>query len=534
MICGVSDFAANRELRAWHREAERAMSARDYRRAHQLCLELLAADPGFADAYFLLAMIAAEHGNFSKALEVVDRALRFDPNRADYHAQRGRCLIALRRPREAFEAAERALALGPGDALTLDTIGVVMTRAGAHAEAVEPFRRAVALDPGKAAYHYNLGASLQFLGEFDEAQAAYRRALDIDPELSRAWTALAQVSHAPLTPEETARLERRLGDEALAVDVELHLCHALAKQSEDLGLYAAAFGYLDRGKRRKRASLAYSFEADRELFAAAEGTLAAIGAAGPRRGCDSREPIFVVGMPRTGTTLVERILSSHPDVFSAGELTNFALVLKRTARTPSNRVLDAATLAAGVQVDPAELGQAYLESTRPRTGHQPRFIDKMPLNFFYAALIRRALPNAKVICVRRGALDACLGSYRQLFATSFAYYNYSYDLLDTGRYYVLFDALSRRWRNGLGEGYTEVRYEDVVEHTEREARRLLEFCGLRWDPACLAFQSNAAPVATASAVQVRRPIYRTALQRWRHYEAEIEPLRRLLAQAGVV
>ena len=119
----------------------------------------------------------------------------------------------------------------------------------------------------------------------------------------------------------------------------------------------------------------------------------------------------------------------------------------------------------------------------------------MPLNFFYAALIRRALPNAKIICVRRGALDACLGSYRQLFATSFAYYNYSYDLLDTGRYYVAFDALSRRWRQSLGEGYTEVRYEDVVEHTEREARRLLEFCGLRWDPACLAFQNNAAPVA---------------------------------------
>jgi hypothetical protein len=238
-------------------------------------------------------------------------------------------------------------------------------------------------------------------------------------------------------------------------------------------------------------------------------------------------------MPRTGTTLVERILSSHPAVFAAGELTNFALVLKRMARTPSNRVLDPETLAAAAALDAARLGEAYVESTRPRTGHTPRFIDKMPLNFFYAALIHRALPSAKIVCLRRGALDACLSNYRQLFATSFSYYNYSFDLLDTGRYYVEFDALARHWRQVLpSASYREVRYEEIVEHTEREARALVEFCGLEWDPACLAFHENATPVATASSVQVRRPIYRTSLERWRKYEREIEPLRELLAAAG--
>ena len=199
----------------------------------------------------------------------------------------------------------------------------------------------------------------------------------------------------------------------------------------------------------------------------------------------SAEPIFIVGMPRTGTTLVERILSNHPAVFAAGELTNFALELKRAAATPSNRVLDAETLAAAARVDPRALGEAYVASTRPRTGHTPRFIDKMPLNFFYAALIQRALPNAKIICLRRDPLDACLSNYRQLFATTFSYYDYSYDLLDTGRYYLQFDALARHWREAIPANYTEVHYEDVVEHTEREARRLVEFCGLDWDPACL-------------------------------------------------
>ncbi len=197
-------------------------------------------------------------------------------------------------------------------------------------------------------------------------------------------------------------------------------------------------------------------------------------------------------------------------------------------------MLDAETLAAAERVDPSALGEAYVASTRPRTGHTPRFIDKMPLNFFYVGLIQRALPNAKVICLRRHPLDASLSNYRQLFATMFSYYDYSYDLLDTGRYYLQFDALARHWREAVPNGYTEVRYEDVVEHTEREARRLVAFCGLDWDPACLRFERNAAPVATASSVQVRQPIYRTAVERWRKYEKEIEPLKRLFADAGVL
>ena len=515
----------------WHREAERALNRRDYRLAHSLCIKILGTDPRHADALFLLGVIAAEHGNFAKALEVIDRAVALDAGRADYHAQRGRCLLPLNRPREAFEAAQQALALAPADAVTLDTIGVVMTRAGAHTEALTPFRLAVVRAPDKPAFHYNLGASLQFVGELAAAAAEYRRVVELDARFHRAWSSLAQVERAALTPIEVRALERMLDDPALDTDAALHICHALAKQCEDHGRYAQAFGYLARGKRRKAATLGYDFAVDAEVFAAAATVPAAL-ATRTTVGHPSHEPIFVVGMPRTGTTLVERILSSHPDVFSAGELTNFGLVLKRAAGTPSNRVLDAATLAAGADCDPAILGAAYVDSTRPRTGHTARFIDKMPLNFFYAPLIARALPHAKIVCLRRNPLDTCLSNYRQLFATSFSYYNYAYDLLDTGRYYLGFRALTERWSETLVHNYLEVNYEDVVLHTERETRRLLEFCGLDWDPRCLAFQDNAAPVATASSAQVRQPIYRTAVERWRHYQKELEPLRELLSAAG--
>ena len=526
----MSSSSTAPDLSVWQRDAERALDARDFRRAHELCLKILGADPAHAPALFLLAMIAAEHGNFGKALEVIDLALARDATRPEYHAQRARCLIALHRPRDAFESAERALALDPQRALTLDTIGVVLTRAGAHAEALEPFRRAVARDSSKAQYHYNLGAAEQFVGDFASAAGSYREALRLDPQHYRAWSALAQVSKAPFTQEEIAEIERQLAA-GPSEDAELHLGHALAKQAEDVGRYADAFRHLERGKRRKRASRARSFAAHEALFDAAARTARL---AADARGFESSEPIFIVGMPRTGTTLVERILSSHPAVFSAGELTNFSLAVKRSAGTPSNRVLDVETLDAAGNADARALGAAYVDSTRPRTGHTPRFIDKMPLNFFYAALIHRALPNAKIICLRRNALDACLSNYRQLFATAFEYYDYAFDLLDTGRYYVRFDALARLWRDAIPTNYTEVSYEDVVEHTEREARRLIAFCGLDWDERCLAFAANAAPVATASAVQVRQPIYRTALDRWRKYETELEPLRRLLSDAGVL
>ncbi len=517
----------------WQREAERALNRRDFRLAHELCLKTLGVEPESADALFLLGMIAAEHRNYGKALEVIDRAIAITPRKPEYLAHRGRCLIALQRPREAFEAAQQALALVPQDALTLDTIGVVMTRAGAHAEAIEPFRQAVARDAVKPAYHYNLGASLQFVGALTAAEEEYRHALRLDPQFHRAWSSLAQVARAPLETTEVAAIERALVDSALDVDAELHLCHALAKQHEDQGRYDDAFRLLDRGKRRKAVSLGYSFDTDAELFAAA-ARLTDVLAGGRARGDTSREPIFIVGMPRTGTTLVERILSSHPSVFSAGELTNFGLVLKRATRTPSNRVLDAETLTVAAHADLRSAGAAYVESTRPRTGRTERFIDKMPLNFFYAPLIRHALPSAKIICLQRNPLDTCLSNYRQLFATSFSYYNYSYDLLDTGRYYTAFRALTELWRQSIPENYLEVRYEDVVDDVEREARRVLEFCELPWDPLCLAFQDNAAPVATASSAQVRQPIYRAGVERWRHYEHQLTSLRALLVQEGAL
>jgi hypothetical protein len=184
-------------------------------------------------------------------------------------------------------------------------------------------------------------------------------------------------------------------------------------------------------------------------------------------------------------------------------------------------------------VDWASLGQRYIEATRPLTGRQPRFTDKLPHNFLYAGYIANALPRARLVLVRRNPMDTCLGNFRQLFALGSPNYDYSFDLLDIGRYYLMFDRLMAFWRESLPGRILEVRYEDVVEAQEATTRRLLDFCGLPWDDACLAFHGNQAPVATASAVQVREPIHRRRLQRWKHFEPQLAELRALLEAGGI-
>ena len=478
-------------------------------------------------------MVAAAARRYGEACTAIERALAHDATRSDYHVQHARCLALLQRDSEARLAAERADALAPSDGLTFDTLGVVWSRLGDHERAVAAFERAVARMPARADFHYNLAASLRILGRFEEAERELEAVIFLAPRFYRAHSALADLGKQTAAHNHVARLEALLDGMGDDVDGELHVRHALAKELEDLGEYARAFAQLTAGKVRKRRTLGYSIADDEALFAAIERVFDAQRCAVLPAGCPSREPIFVVGLPRSGTTLIERILSAHSEVQSAGELQNFGVGLKRAAATPSNRVLDPQTIEQGARCDLAAVGQRYIDSTRPLTGNTAHFVDKLPLNFFYIAFIHFALPNAKIVCLRRQPLDSCLSLYRQLFAATFSYYNFAYDLADIGRYYVLFDRLLAHWRHVLPGKVLEVSYESLVAEQEPTTRALLDFCGLRWEAQCLDFHTNEAPVATASSVQVRAPLYGTAVGRWRHYAAQLEPLIAQLRVAGI-
>jgi tetratricopeptide (TPR) repeat protein len=386
-------------------------------------------------------------------------------------------------------------------------------------------------DPAVAAdAWFNLAATRKFTGDFEGSEAAYEQAISLQPALFKAHSALAQLHRQSRDNNHLARLEALRTAVKTASD-RLHLGHALAKELEDTGDYDASLAALAWGKSVQAGKVDYRADLDGALY---ESIMDAYGpdvVTGDPPGCPSDEPIFIVGMPRTGTTLVESILGNHSRVFAAGELAGFPIEAKRLADTPGSEVLDSATLAAALKVDPRALGDTYLASTRPRTGHTAHFVDKLPLNFMYLGLIRRALPNAKLVCLRRDPMDTCLSNYRQLFATNFPYYYYNLDLLDCGRYYLGFDRLMTHWQQVLPGGVFEVQYEALVAEPEATARELFEYCELPWEDAVLAKNSSAA-VATASAVQVRQGIYQSSVDRWRKYGDALEPLHSLLVSGG--
>lgn len=512
------------------RLASEALARADWSAAQSASAQRLTLLPDDPAALFLLGVALAEQGQMRPAIEALARTAQLEPQHAEARAQLARCLSAVHRLPEAAAAAQSALALAPRRAHTLDTIGVVFSRAQMHVQAAAAFRAAVAREPHNAGFRFNLASSLKFIGEIEAAEASYEACVRLDPHFWRAHSALSELRRQTPEHNHLARLRALLPQAQGQPDALLHLHHALAKESEDLGDYAQAFAHLTAGKAAKRQTLRYGFEEDAALF---EALIQAFPAVQPvAQGFATREPIFVIGMPRTGTTLVERILSSHPQVSSAGELQNFGLALKRLSGTTGRKLLDVATIEAGLRVDPRRLGERYLASTRPATGHKPHFVDKMPLNFFYAGFIARALPQARIVCLRRHPLDTCLSNFRQLFAVGYSYYNYAYDLLDTGRYYLAFDRLMAHWRQALPGRVLEVHYEELIDNQKAETRRLLAFCGLDWDEACLHFERNAAPVATASAVQVRSPLYSGARGRWRHYRNELSGLVALLHRSG--
>jgi tetratricopeptide (TPR) repeat protein len=506
----------------------------DHRAGHVLCLAALRKGEAPAQALFLLALIAAEHRNPVKALELTEKALEIEAGHLGARAQRARALLALHRQAEARAEAEAAAALDPRDGHVLDTLGVVLSRTGAYQAAAALFRRATMRRPDHADWQYNLGSALQFTGDLTGARTAYEAALKVRPGHHRALSSLVSLSRQTETDNQVPALQALFDDADPDPARQQHLGHALAKSFEDMGDHPAALSWLGRAKAGRRRAAPYTIDRDKALFEAAAAT--AKPATG---GCEDPAPILIVGLPRTGTTLLDRVLSSHPDIVSAGELGDFSLLVKRMTATPSPLVLDVETFAAADRLDFETLGRAYVERARAAVedgagATAARVIDKMPLNVLNVGLIHRALPNARILCLRRHPVDSALSNYRQLFATDFPYYDYAFDLADAGRYYALFDRLVAHWRAILPpDRFAEVAYEDMVADLEGQTRRVLDLIGLPFDPACLAFHENASAVSTASSVQVRSPLYSTSVGRWKRYGDGLKPLLDALRAEGI-
>ncbi len=509
-----------------------AFSRGSWREAQELATQLLPLAPHHAGVYGITGVVCMELQQLTQAAAYLRRAAELDPARADFATLHAKVLSMNRLPGEALLAADRALALSPADPTTLDTLGVIYTQAYAHERAATAFRRAVALAPTHGSYRFNLANSLVATGDIEAAEHELEACIELDPTYWNPHLSLAQLRRQTPASHHVERLESLLARHQDHAAASTYLNMALAKEYEDLADYPRAFEHLVRGKSAGRNTRHDSMRRDEALFEALTRAFPVIQTMAA--GDPAADPIFVIGMPRTGTTLVERILSSHPDVYAAGELQNFAVALEHASGSPASFLFNPPEIIARTRdIDWERLGAAYLSSVRPGTAHTPRFIDKLPHNFLYAGFIANALPNAKIICLRRDPMDTCLSNFRQLFEPASPYFDYSFDLLDTGRYYVLFDRLMAHWEKVLPGQILEVSYETLVQAQEFSSRQLLDFCGLSWHDACLHFEDNPAPVATFSAVQVRTPLYRSAIQRWKNYEAQLSELRALLIDAGI-
>jgi Flp pilus assembly protein TadD len=509
-----------------------AFNQNDWPRVQQRTAQLLAIAPGDARVHLMAGVACMQTRQLPKALEHLLKTTHLEPRRADYAAQYAKALAMARRFREARLVADRAMTLSPSDAATLDTLGMVYRQANAQMQSANAFRRAVALTPDHAIAHLNLAYALNSLGDAEGAEQELEACIRLEPRHWYAHLLLAQLQRQTAEHNHVARMRellRRHGDNPGA---RLLLNVALGKECDDLADYPAAFEHYTRGKAAGRRMRPYGFTRDEAMFDALIRAFPGADAE-TATGDPTHEPIFIIGMPRTGTTLLDRVLSSHPDVRSAGELQNFPTLLQQASGCPTALLGEADIAARTRHIDWRQLGAAYLASTRPASGETPRFIDKLPHNFLYAGFIARALPNAKIICLRRDPLDTCLGNFRHLFEQESGFYDYSFNLDDIGRYYIQFDRLMAHWRKVLPGRILELRYESLVENPETATRELLAFCELPWSDACLRSEGNTAPVNTPNAWQVRAPIYRHAIGHWQHYEAQLRDLRWMLASAGI-
>ena len=481
-------------------------------------------EPGYAEAHYNLGNALNAAGRLDEAVTSYRAAIAIKPDYAGAHVNLGNNLRQAGRFDEAAGSYRRAVEIAPGYAEAHRNLGIVQFERNQFDEAIANYRAALAVKPDYAEASADLGNALRTLGRLDEARHAFEEAVRLAPEAAGFYHGLADSKRFAAGDQHLAAMEKLARNlPALADEDQIRLHFALAKAFADLAEYKRSFRQLLTGNRLKRRQVSYDepallsqFERIRAVFTPA--------LVQDKRGLGdpSPVPIFVIGMPRSGTTLVEQILASHPAVHGAGELSDFydavaRLAVRESITQPYPGLVSEMT---GPRL--FDLGADYLSHVGSRAPTAERITDKMPGNFVAAGFIHLALPNARIIHIRRDPIDTCLSCFATLFAAN---QPFAYDLGELGRYYRAYAALMDHWRGVLPEGVMiEVQYEDVVADVEREARRIVAHCGLDWNDACLAFHRTQRPVRTASMVQVRQPIYQSSIGRWRPYKDMLGPL----------
>jgi len=502
------------------------------RQAIAACENLNREHPEFASGWHTASQLALKLNKPAIALIAIDKAIGLEPDNTAWLLQRALCLAKLGDVEQLKSQMDVLTSRNMKTAYQYSTLGMLLTQLEMREQAVKYYEQAAALKPEDARHYYNIACLQRSLGEIKAAEKNFDKTVSLAPADYEAYKIRSELRKQTPENNHVDALEQLLIDGIDDKRGKGHICYALAKELEDLGEAERSFHYLKMGADTRRSLMQYDIQRDLDTMDSIRQTFDANVFDGSIEGDSNSEAIFILGMPRTGTTLVERILSSHTDVFAAGELNNFAVQMMRLVKhvvgdknLPRDELVKLST-----GIDFKKLGAAYVSSTRPFTGHTARFIDKLPLNYLYVGLIHLALPNAKIINLERHPLDTCYAIYKQLFLDA---YPFSYDLEELGQYYVAYHELMEHWNAVLPGVVHTVEYEKLVADIETESRRLIDICDLDWQPQCLKFYENPEASTTASTVQVRQPVYQSSVGKWRQYSDQLAPLIDVLEKAGI-
>ena len=484
--------------------------------------QALSLQPDYIDALNRLGVIRLTQGRLDEAVATFSRMVELQPDNPQAHFNLGIALYDQGKLDAAVASFRRLVALQPDYVEAHYNLGNFLMEQGKLDEAINSFNKALELKPDYAEARCNLGLLYKELGQTDDAVASFKKALSLKPDYVRAYKGLSLITKYTEFNEIIKKMENLYSRKGISEADRKDLGFALGKTFEDLGDYNKSFDYILEANRLKRKSYNYSIQKDHDLFAGIKEVFSpAFFASHRNSGFQDKTPIFILGMPRSGTTLVEQILASHPRVFGAGELAALFNVTNSfctagKAQFPEYIIdLDEETL--------LRMGSEYIEKIRKYSIKADYITDKMPHNFLRVGLIKIILPNAKVIHCVRNPMDTCLSIFKMDFTTP---HGYAYDLIELGQYYNLYRDLMTHWEKVLPGFMYTIKYEELVTDQENQTKDLLSFCNLPWDKACLTFYKTERRVRTASLAQVRQPIYKDSVNLWKRYEKQLEPLRK--------
>jgi tetratricopeptide (TPR) repeat protein len=506
--------------------ATAALIADERRKAEELFREILREDPSHIGALCGLGALSLAADRAHDAERLLRHALKQSAHIPLAHRGLGPALVQLGRLKEAEASARYLEKIEPGSPQTWVMIASIATRLMRQEEALAAYQRAAQLKPDEVGLRTSAGHVQKTLGRRHESEASYKAALQIDPGRGEAWWSLADLKNYAFTDEEIGAMQRLLASDKRDRANEAQLHFALGRAFEQRQDYEQAFAHYARGNALRRLEAPFDI-AGFERRSARIRSLFDAGFFGARRGSGdpSRAPIFIIGLPRSGSTLIEQILASHSQVEGTMELPNILNIVGEFDDRTTTRDGYPETVAHATVEELTVLGGRYLGETAALRSGRERFTDKLPNNFSHIGLIQAILPNASVIDARRHPMDACFSTFKQYFAEG---QTFSYDLADLARYYRCYLSLMDHWDAVLPGRVLHVQYEELVRDPERNIRRLLEHCGLAFEPACLSFHETRRPVRTASAEQVRQPLYSSGVGYWRHFERQLDPLRQAL------